>query len=466
MPPTRFGNFSNTGEIMLLAVEASPNGMIMTDCGGKIVMVNSATEKLFGYTRQELIGHSVEKLIPERLRHNHPNYRQAYLNESQTRSMGHGRDLYGLHKNGQEFPIEVGLNPVKTERDGTFVLAAIVDITDRKHAEEMILLAVEASPNGMVMTDQQGKIILVNSTTEELFGYKRQELLGQSIEILIPVAHRAHHPELRNEYLENPSARAMGHGRDLYGLDKNGKEFPVEVGLNPIQTPRGRMVLASVIDITERKQQEALLKSALKEKEILLSEIHHRVKNNLQIIDSLLGMQSEKLPDETTVSVLKESQNRVKSMALIHQILYESLDFSRIDFSSFIQLLTDNLSISYALDAEKIVIAIDADQVHLPIDISIPLALILNELCTNAMKYAFPRNRKGKIKIYLKLQTSGQLLVSVSDNGVGIPGDLDIENTTSLGLQLVQLLSEQISAELTIHRKKPTCFTLKVPLQQ
>lgn len=451
---------------MHLAVEASPNGMIMTDREGKIVMVNSATEKLFGYSRQELIGCLVEKLIPQRFHHNHPDYRQAYLSESKSRPMGHGRDLCGLHKNGKEFPIEVGLNPVETEHDGTFVLAAIVDITDRKHAEEMILLAVDASPNGMVMTDQQGKIILVNSTAEALFGYKREEMLGQSIEILIPVSHRAHHPVLRSEYLKNPSTRAMGHGRDLYGLHKSGKEFPVEVGLNPIQTPRGMMVLASVIDITERKQQEELLKSALKEKELLLAEIHHRVKNNLQIIDSLLGMQSEKLPDETAVSVFKESQNRVKSMALIHQILYESLDFSRIDFSSFIQLLTDNLSISYALNAEKIGITIDADQVHLPIDISIPLALILNELCTNAMKYAFTENRRGQIKICLKQQTAEQLLVSVSDNGVGIPDDLDIENTTSLGLQLVQLLSEQISAELTIHRKKPTCFTLKVPLQQ
>lgn len=451
---------------MHLAVEASPNGMIMTDRDGKIVMVNSATENLFGYSRQELIGCSVEKLIPERFRRNHPEYRQAYISESKSRPMGHGRDLCGLHKNGKEFPIEVGLNPVETECDGMFVLAAIVDITDRKYAEEMILLAVEASPNGMVMTDQQGKIIMVNSTTEQLFGYKRAELLGQAIEILIPASHRMHHPALRSEYLQQPSTRAMGHGRDLYGLHKTGKEFPVEVGLNPIQTPRGMMVLASVIDITERKQQEALLKSALKEKELLLAEIHHRVKNNLQIIDSLLGMQSEKLPDETSISVFKESQNRVKSMALIHQILYESLDFSRIDFSSFIQLLTDNLSISYALNAKKIVITIDADQIHLPIDISIPLALILNELCTNAMKYAFTENRRGQIKICFKQQTPEQLLVSVSDNGVGIPDDFDIENTTTLGLQLVQLLSEQISAELKINRKNPTRFTLKVPFQK
>ncbi|UJP00846.1 MAG: PAS domain S-box protein [Nitrosomonas sp.] len=451
--------------MMHLAVEASPNGMVMTDCDGKIVMVNSATEKLFGYSRQELIGHSIEVLIPARFRHHHPGYRQAYISESKSRSMGHGRDLYGLHKSGKEFPVEVGLNPVETEHDGIFVLAAIVDITDRKHAEEMIHLAVEASPNGMVMTNHEGKIMMVNTTTEALFGYQREELLGQSIEVLIPESHRAHHPALRSDFIKHPSTRAMGHGRDLHGQHKNGKEFPVEVGLNPIQTPRGVMVLASVIDITERKSQEEQLKAALKEKDLLLSEIHHRVKNNLQIIDSLLGMQSDMLNNSAAISVLKESQNRVKSMALIHQVLYQSLDFSRTDFSSFIQSLVDNLSVSYALDASRIVVNIDTDQeVLLPIDVSIPLGLILNELCTNAMKYAFTESRCGHIDISLKRQNPEQLLVCISDDGVGIPDDFDIENTQSLGLQLVQLLSEQISAELTIQRKNPTRFSLIVPL--
>ncbi|MXS81638.1 PAS domain S-box protein [Nitrosomonas oligotropha] len=465
MPPTRFGNFSNTAEMMHLAVEASPNGMVMTDCDGKIVMVNSATEKLFGYSRQELIGRSIEVLIPARFRHHHPDYRQAYISESKSRSMGHGRDLYGLHKSGKEFPVEVGLNPVETEHDGIFVLAAIVDITDRKHAEEMIHLAVEASPNGMVMTNHEGKIMMVNTTTEALFGYQREELLGQSIEVLIPESHRAHHPALRSDFIKHPSTRAMGHGRDLHGQHKNGKEFPVEVGLNPIRTPRGVMVLASVIDITERKSQEEQLKAALKEKDLLLSEIHHRVKNNLQIIDSLLGMQSDMLNNSAAISVLKESQNRVKSMALIHQVLYQSLDFSRTDFSNFIQSLVDNLSVSYALDTSRIVINIDTDpEVLLPIDVSIPLGLILNELCTNVMKYAFIENRCGNIDISLKRQNPGQLLVCISDDGVGIPDDFDIENTQTLGLQLVQLLSEQISAELTIQRKNPTRFSLIVPL--
>lgn len=464
MPLTHFGNFTNPEEMMQLAVEASPSGMVMTNSDGRIVMANTATEMLFGYTRQELIGQPIEILVPKRSRQQHPEYRKAYLSESKSRPMGHGRDLYGLHKSGKEFPVEVGLNPVETKNGGTYILAAIVDITDRKHAEGMIHLSVEASPNGMVMTDHQGKIMMVNSTTEELFGYQRGELLGKSIEILIPESHRGHHPELRSNYLKNPSRRSMGNGRDLYGLHKDGKEFPVEVGLNPIKTPSGIMVLASVIDITARKQQEEALKAALKEKDLLLSEIHHRVKNNLQIIDSLLGMQSDTLHNSTAIEVLKESQNRVKSMAFIHQILYQSLDFSRVDFSSFIQSLVNNLSLSYALNISKIKINIDTDQVLIPIDISIPLGLILNELCTNAMKYAFTGNRSGNININLKYQNSDQLLVSISDNGIGIPDDYDFDNTQSLGLQLVHLLSEQISAELTIRRRNPTSFTLIVPI--
>ncbi|WP_295624130.1 PAS domain S-box protein [uncultured Nitrosomonas sp.] len=463
MASNRYKKFSNPEEMVYLAVEASPNSVVMTNSDGEIVMVNSASEKLFGYSRQELIGKSIEILIPEQFRIHHPELRLTYIKESKSRPMGHGRDLYGLHKSGKEFPVEVGLNPVETKSDGTFVLAVIVDISDRKQAEKMIHLAVEASPNGMVMTDHKGKIIMVNSTTEELFGYQRQEMIGEPIEILIPISHRTQHTKLRRSFLEHSSKRDMGHGRDLYGLHKSGKEFPVEVGLNPIQTTEGTLVLASVIDITTRKHQEEQLMAALKEKDLLLSEIHHRIKNNLQIIDSLLGMQSETVYDSTAITVLTESQHRVKSMALIHQILYQSQDFSQVDFSSFIDSLVNNLLVSYTPEASKIKTKIETDEILIPINISIPLGLLLNELCTNAIKYAFPGNRSGTIQINLKHHNSNQLLIRISDNGIGISDDFDIENTPTLGLQLVQLLSEQISAELTIHRRNPTSFTLIFP---
>lgn len=329
-------------------------------------------------------------------------------------------------------------------------------------AEAMLSLAVEASPSGMIMTDHTGTIVMVNSATEALFGYARSELIGQSVHILIPHVQRAQHPQLLQHYVDNPGARPMGHGRDLKGLRKNGQEFAVEVGLNPIHTWQGLMILASIIDITARKQQEQQLQSALKEKNLLLSEIHHRVKNNLQIIDSLLGMQADKLRDETAMSVLKDSQNRIKSMAMIHQILYESADFSQVDFAAVTHRLVNSLSVSYALNLSNIAITMDNDDVQLPIDISIPLGLILNELCTNAMKYAFVDRDRGNITIGLKLHPANQIELTIADDGVGLPAELDIENASTLGLQLVQMLCEQISAQLVIHRREPTRFMLLI----
>ena len=331
-------------------------------------------------------------------------------------------------------------------------------------AEAMLSLVVEASPSGMIMTDQAGTIVMVNSATEALFGFTRSELIGQPVHMLIPHVQRAHHPQLLQHYVENPGARPMGHGRDLRGLRKSGEEFAVEVGLNPIHTPQGLMVLASIIDITARKQQEQQLQSALKEKNLLLSEIHHRVKNNLQIIDSLLGMQADNLHHEATVSVLKDCQNRIKSMAMIHQVLYESADFSQVDFAAVAHRLVNSLSVSYALNLSNIAIAMDIEDVQLPIDISIPLGLILNELCTNAMKYAFIDRTRGEMAIGLKQRPENRIELTVTDDGPGLPAGIDLENASTLGLQLVQLLCEQISAQLDIHRSNPTRFTLLIPI--
>ena len=447
-------------EMMHLAVEASPNGMVLTNGEGNIVLVNSATEKLFGYQRQELIGQSLNVLIPERFRKHHPRLSQDYYRNPSPRAMGQGRNLYGLHKNGSEVPIEIGLNPIKTQ-NSQYVLAAIVDISDRRHAEEMMTLAVEASPNGMAMIDAMGKIVLVNSMTETLFVYSRDELIGQSIEILVPERFRSAHPYLREDYLKKPKTRAMGQGRDLYGLRKDGTEFSVEIGLNPIATHNGSFVLASIVDITERKRQEERLRDALKEKDLLLAEIHHRVKNNLQIIDSLLGMQSDQVSDPSAVSILVESQNRVKSMSLIHQTLYESLDFSSVDMASVTRSLVNHLSQSYALDSSRFQLNIEVGNIQLPIDISIPLGLIINELCSNAMKHAFQGRDQGVINISLLRLNDNQVELIVSDDGIGITEEFDIENTNSLGLQLIQLLSEQINGTLDIHRRNPTMFVVK-----
>jgi PAS domain S-box-containing protein len=238
-----------------LIVEAAPNAIVMVDGRGKIVLVNSQTEKLFGYRRAELIGQPVEILVPERFRPNHPGYRADFLSHPQARPMGAGRDLYGLHKNGSEFPVEIGLNPVETEEE-TLVLSAVVDITERKRAEDRFRLAIESAPNAMVMVNGEGKIVLVNAQTEKLFGYGREELVGQVVEILVPPRFRDGHPEFRKLFFSRPQVRPMGAGRDLFGMRKDGQEFPVEIGLNPIETEEGTLVLSAIVDITARKKAE------------------------------------------------------------------------------------------------------------------------------------------------------------------------------------------------------------------
>jgi PAS domain S-box-containing protein len=237
------------------AVESSPSGLLMVDHNGHIVLVNQEVERLFGYSREELLGKSVDMLVPERFRGNHPGYRGGFFAHPRVRAMGAGRDLYGLRKDGTEVPVEIGLTPVATD-EGLFVLSSIVDISARKRAELRFRAAVESSPNGMVMVDTSGKIVLVNREVERMFGYDRAELLGQSIEMLVPERFRGNHPMFRTGFFGNPQTRAMGAGRDLFGLRKDGSELPVEIGLNPIETEEGIFVLSSIVDISARKQAE------------------------------------------------------------------------------------------------------------------------------------------------------------------------------------------------------------------
>jgi len=242
-----------------LVVEASPSAMIMVNDEGCIALVNTQTEKLFGYDRAGLLGQPVEMLVPERYRDAHPGHRTGFFQTPSTRAMGAGRDLYGLHKDGREVPIEIGLNPIDTD-EGAFVLASIIDITERKRSEERFRQVIEGAPNGMVMIDQEGSIALVNAQIEKSFGYRRDELLGQPIEKLVPQRFHAHHSAYRDGFIAQPKTRSMGAGRELFGLRKDGGEFPVEIGLNPVETEQGIMVLGTIVDITERKQAEEKLR--------------------------------------------------------------------------------------------------------------------------------------------------------------------------------------------------------------
>lgn len=221
-------------------------------------------------------------------------------------------------------------------------------------------------------------------------------------------------------------------------------------------------LLIVIGDINERKRTEEQIKTSLKEKEVLLQEIHHRVKNNLQLISSLLKLQSRYIKEKHDVEMFKESQNLIKSLALIHERLYQSKDLANIDFKGYIENLVNSLFRSYGIDRDKIALTIDVKDVLLGVDAAIPCGLIINELVSNSLKYAFPEGKEGEIKLSFHPTDENEIELVFSDNGVGMPEDLDFRNTESLGLHLVTILAEdQLQGKIELNRTEGTKFQIK-----
>jgi len=244
-------------------------------------------------------------------------------------------------------------------------------------------------------------------------------------------------------------------------INTKGNRVIREVFLNPIFNENNEVILVSGIahDITDKQIAEENLKSSLKEKEVLLKEVHHRVKNNLQVISSILNLQSSYLEDEKIINILRESQDRIKTMSIIHESLYQANDFSKINFSQYIVSLSKNLVHSYGNFDSFVETTYKIDDVHLSLDLSIPCGLIINELVSNALKYAFKGREKGKLNISLLLKNE-MVTIIVADNGVGMPANINIRETNTLGLQLVTSLVEQIDGELKMENNKGTTFTI------
>jgi two-component sensor histidine kinase len=224
-----------------------------------------------------------------------------------------------------------------------------------------------------------------------------------------------------------------------------------QVFLNPVSLGDERREISCIAyDITERKEIDRAIRSALKEKEVLLQEVHHRVKNNLQVISSMLNLQKSFVQDQQTLDLLEESTNRIATMSFIHESLYRDTDFANISFSEYLQRLSTNLTQSYARAGCEIILETQFDEVLLSLDQAIPCGLITNELVSNALKYAYPEVDRGVITLRFQNVADGQVELEVSDEGVGLPPDMDFAKNDSLGVYLVQALTEQIDGELVV----------------
>jgi PAS domain S-box-containing protein len=447
----------------LLMDSGSEYALMLLDPAGKVSRWSVGAQAISGYTAEEIVGRHLSFLYPpEEIASGRPDRELAAAAAGRTEEEG-----WRVRKDGSLFWANVITSAVHDENGELIGFAKIWrDTSERRRLEDRFRKVFEAAPNAMVMINAAGTIEMVNAQAERLFGYPREEMLGQPIEMLVPSRFRVHHPELRGGFFADPRSRLMGAGRDLFARRKDGSECPVEIGLNPIATEEGSMVLSAVVDISDRKQKEERIQAALREKDMLLGEIHHRVKNNLQIVDSLLGLQSARISDPRVIAMLRDSQNRIRSMALIHQTLYGSKDFAKVDFGLFLDSLVPTLIGSYGINTDRVTLAIDVVQVQLPISAAVPCGLIVNELISNALKHAFGPEERGQISVSLQHVADNEVMLTVADTGRGIPEDFDLASTTTLGLQLVTMLTDQVGGELTIRRANPTRFVLRFPIER
>lgn len=329
-------------------------------------------------------------------------------------------------------------------------------------SEAMFRAVVESAPDGLVMVDEDGRIVMVNRALEDLFGWPRADLLGQAIEVLLPPDARAAHAALRRAFGADGASRMVVQRRALSGQRRDGSTFAVEVSLNPVQTGTRRHVLATVVDLTQRHADHAALTQALAEKTALLQEVHHRVKNNLQVISSLLSLQL-RATGEGAREALIVSQQRVKAMALIHQLLYEQGDVSQVPLAAYLGKLIALLHASMGSDRVRLVLDFNqlAEDVVLRLQRAVPCGLLVNEMVTNALKHAYPAPQSGTVRVSLQRDERGRTVITVDDQGVGLPPTVSLVGEGgSVGFQLIPVLARQMGAHLHVDQAGGTAFAL------
>jgi len=368
---------------------------------------------------------------------------------------------------------QIYLHPIYNEKTVVEVSGMGIDITDKIISEEKIIsqaaklnAVFEGSSHYIWTMDKESRLTSFNKNYVDLISrtYKAAPKVGMKINEPPFVSETEY-----NEWWNGQFAKVFKGERlnfETAFTDENKNKIYLDIFLNPIYHENNIIEISGIAhDITERVMHEEKVNQSLKEKEVLLKEVHHRVKNNMQVISSILNLQSSYVTDSYALSLLKESQNRIKTMAYIHESLYQNKTFTSINFSEYISTLTNNILQSYAASIQKVRLELDIQKIILNLDTSIPAGLIINELVTNSIKHAFTQSNEGII--YINLHTKDNVLfLEVSDNGKGFPKEIDFKNTNSLGLQLVNTLVEQLNGKLELSDNKDggTSFYINFPM--
>lgn len=472
-------------------LNASPDALIVINDAGDIVYSNERAESLFGYSRAELASANIEDLIPERLRDKHEKHRMDYAKQPYRRSAGHqlGVNLFGLRSNGSEFPAEITLNRLQTNEE-TLTISSIRDVSHRLFEEKQYKELLEASPDAMVLADNDGKILFVNEQTEALFGYAREQLIGSALETLLPQRFREQHKTHRARFRKSPTRRPMGTGLPLYGRHKDGREIPIEISLSPVHTSQGQIVSSSIRDVTTHIEAAQQLTAARETAEIatatksrFLAAANHDLRQPLQSLGLYLSVLMRRNQQEELNEIGVKMQRSLDTMA---ELMDAFLDVSKLESGG----ITPELAEIRIDDLMRRVVdnnAQQAEEKHLDFEHSSSKAVVhtdpvlLERVVQNFVANAIRYTDEGSVRIECAEQEKS-LKISVHDSGIGIPAD-EVSNIfdeyyqlgnqmrsrskgLGLGLAIVKHIAELLGHPLGVHSAPGvgSVFSIEVPL--
>jgi PAS domain S-box-containing protein len=305
---------------------------------------------------------------------------------------------------------------------------------------------------------ETGYLTYANKKAQELIGMPFEKIIGMHQSQLHPKEDAEKYRKIFEQHIQNGTDIS----EDTFVINKDKKKVPVEISASVTEIGGKRFVQGIFRDVTDRKRIEEQLKTSLREKEILLRELHHRTKNNMQVISSLLNIQSAFINNEQVSKIFRETQSRIRAISLVHEKLYQSEDLSNINLYDYIKDLSNTLLSGYHMDSEQISLEFDADSVLISIDTAISCGLITNEIITNSLKYAFGDNGTGSIRVVIRTKEDSNIELRISDNGIGLPDGFDFDNSKTLGLKLVKKLAEnQLRGTIDVIAGKGTEFIIK-----